>query len=87
MTAVLLDSVKTGSTAWFAVRRGKLLKVQGMEDGDRLLIRFRPDGQLSIDEDGIFPLREDVEMVLAEHVKVAARKNGGVNVDILRKVE
>ena len=85
MTAVLLDSTKTGSTAWFRARKGSQVKIRGMEDGDHLVIHFKPEGQMSIDEDSILSLPESVEMVSAEHVRAASRENGGVNVDVVRK--
>lgn len=85
MTAVLLDSVKLGSTSWFPTRRGNGLEVQGMEEGDRILCKFRPDDSLSVEEDGIFRLPAECEMVQVEHVTVASRKNGGVCVDLVRR--
>lgn len=87
MTAILLDSVKVGSSSWFAARRGNGLKIQGMEDGDRLLVMFDPAiGEVpSIAEDGYFRLPEGVEYVMIEHSEVAARKNGGVCVDLVRR--
>lgn len=86
MTAILLDSVKVGSTSWFPTRRGNCLQVQGMEEGDVLLCTFAPERDpLSVAEDGFFQLPKGVEMVSVEHVEVAARKNGGVCVDLVRR--
>lgn len=85
MTAVLLDSVKAGRGGWFPTRRGNGLRVRGMEEGDLLVLHFEPGDPLSVDEDGAFPLPSGVEMVSVEHVEVAARKNGGVCVDLIRR--
>lgn len=87
MTAVLLDSVKAGQSGWFAARRGNGLKIQGMEEGDRIIVMFRPaTGEVpSIVEDGFFRLPDGIEYVMIEHVEVAARKNGGVCVDLVRR--
>ncbi len=85
MTAILLDSIRIGSTSWFATRRGNGLEVQGMEEGDRLLVSFQPDASLSVEEDGIFRLPDGVEMVSVEHVEAATRENGGVCVDLVKR--
>lgn len=85
MAVILLDSIKIGSTAWFPTRRGNGLSIQGMEEGDRLEIRFEPGSSLSVAEDSSFPLPVGVERVQVEHVAVAARKNGGVCVDLIRR--
>ena len=85
MTVVLLDSVKAGRASWFPTRRGNGLQVQGMEEGDRLVLHFKNGNPLSVDEDGTFRLPSGVEMVQVEHVQVALRKNGGVCVDLIRR--
>ena len=86
MTAVLLQSNKIGSTGWICLRRGNRLKVLGIEDGDRLLANFKPQGEeLSIVEDGVFPFPAEAEHVQLLHESVGARQNGGgVNVDLVR---
>jgi hypothetical protein len=56
-----------------------------MEEGDKLLVKFQPESSLSVDEDGIFRVPDGAEMVSVEHVEVAARKNGGVCVDLVRR--
>ncbi len=86
MTAVLLRSVKKGSTGWICLRRGNRLKVSGMEEGDRLTAAFIPPGEeLSIDEDGCFPFPTEAEHVQLEHTHLGARANGnGVNVDLVQ---
>ena len=86
MTAILLQSNKIGSTGWICLRRGNRLKVRGVEDGDRLMASFKPQGKdLSIAEDSLFPFPPEAEHVLIEHYEVANRKNGGgVNVDLVK---
>lgn len=58
-----------------------------MEGGDRLRVTFRPTAEEvpSIVEDGYFQLPDGIEYVMVEHVQVAARKNGGVCVDLIRR--
>ncbi len=86
MTAVLLQSTKIGSTGWICLRRGNRLKVLGIEDGDRLLANFKPQGEeLSIVEDGVFPFPAEAEHVQLQHAEAGSRENGGgVNVDLVR---
>ncbi len=86
MTAVLLQSNKTGLTGWISLRRGNYLKVLGIEDGDELLASFKPLGiKLFIAENGLFPLPLGAEHVQLEHAKAGSRENGGgVNVDLVR---
>ncbi len=85
MTAVLLQSNKIGSTGWICLRRGNRLKVLGIEEGDRLLASFKPQGEeLSIVEDGNFPFPAEAEHVLIEHQVASERESGGVNVDLVR---
>ena len=86
MTAVLLQSVKKGSTGWICLRRGNRLQVSGMEEGGRLRASFIPPGEeLSIDEDGYFPFPAEAEHVQLEHMDLGSRANGnGVNVDLVQ---
>ncbi len=86
MTAVLLQSVKKGSTGWICLRRGNRLQVSGMEEGDRLTASFIPPGEeLSIVEDGCFSFPAEAEHVQLEHQELASRENGGgVNVDLVQ---
>lgn len=86
MTAVLLHSVKKGSTGWISLRRGNHLRAQGMEEGDSLTCFFQPQGEpLSFDADGEYLLPTEAEHVQIEHTDIAIRSNGGgVNVDLVR---
>lgn len=58
-----------------------------MEEGDRLMVSFRPPTEEvpSIEEDGYFRLPEGIEFVMVEHSEVAGRKNGGICVDLVRR--
>ncbi len=86
MTAVLLHSSSMGLTGWICLRRGNRLRVSGMEDGDRLIAFFKPQGEeLSIAEDGLFSFPSEAEHVLVEHQEIGVRQNGGgVDIDLIR---
>lgn len=86
MTAVLLHSVKMGSTGWISLRRGNHLRARGMEEGDAVTCIFQPQGEpLSFDADGDYLLPDEAEHVQIEHTQAAIRANGGgVNVDLVR---
>lgn len=82
MTAVLLDSRKNGSSGWVSIRTNTHLKAEGIQAGDALRLHFKPEGELSVDEDGIFPIPQGVEFVRVEHI---IANGNGVSVDLLRK--
>lgn len=84
MTAVLLDSRMRGVSALIAVRHNKVVRVQGMDEGDLLVINCKPGGQLSVEEDSTFPIPECADWISAEHTEVAKDKTEGICVDILR---
>ncbi len=86
MTAVLLHSIKEGSTGWISLRRGNHLRVAGMEEGDLLMGFFKPQGDpLSFAADGEYLLPASAGHVRIEHQEIATRMNGGgVNVDLVK---
>lgn len=86
MTAVLLDSKRVGSGGWIYLREDRgVIRFNGLLGGDLLSVDFYPAGkELSVDEDGTFPIPEGTERLKVHHLEAAIREVGGVNVDLVR---
>lgn len=71
MIAVLIDSRKIGASGWINVRSTQLVRVSGMQEGDRVKIHFNfPFSPIELEEDGELPLNS-YTMVKGEIVKVS----------------
>ena len=71
MIAVLIDSRKVGSSGWINVRSTQKVRVQGMQEGDQVLVHWGGERTpLEVLGDGEFPVNDETN-VKAEIVKVS----------------
>lgn len=85
MIAVLIDSVRKGSSAKVAVRRSQKVRVSGLGDDDVVRVLFFDEAgaytPLVVIEDGDFFIVEGTVYIQAHHDRVG---RGRVNVDLVR---
>lgn len=86
MTAVLIQNRSRNAGAWVHMRRPGSLRVEGMLEGDELVIAMRGEERkrmspLLIKEDGVYPVRKAVAAVQAYRSEIAGGGSVSVSID------